>query len=111
MSLSCGITLSGSLECRSRFTEALIHALTPAPYKPESTRETRFPLRLDLGTDGDSVDLLSPPMMHRRMVQDGLEFGSLWFFKHSWMTVGDRDHRVVRVKASLRFSDRAPNAG
>mgnify|MGYP001616850023 FL=1 len=103
-------TLTGSMEFRRRFAEALVHALTPAPYRPQVVRGTQFPLRVNLGRDGDCIDLLSPPMMHRRPVTDGLEFGSLYFFQHSWLTVGDGDHRFMRVRASMRFSDR-PTSG
>jgi hypothetical protein len=101
--------LFGSMEFRGQLKEALVHALTPAPYKPYPEHKTSFPFEIDLAQQGDSADLLSPPMLHRRIVQDGLEFGSLYIFRHSWMTVGDSDHELVRVQASMRCSERAPS--
>jgi hypothetical protein len=103
--------LTRALEFRSSLKETLIHALTPAPYRAEPERKTRFPLKIDIKEEGDSPDLLSPPMLHRRLVDDGLEFGSLYFFRNSWVTVGNEDHSLVRLKARMRFSERAPNVG
>lgn len=102
---------TGISQIRERLKEALIHALTPAPYKPTPDHKTTFPFEIDLRRAGDSADLLSPPMLHRRTVNDGLEFGSLYFFRHSWLTVGDDDHAQVNLEATMRFSDRAPNLG
>jgi hypothetical protein len=50
-------------------------------------------------------------MLHRRKVSDGLEFGSLYIFPNSWLTVGNDDHAQVNIEAIMRFSDRAPNLG
>jgi hypothetical protein len=103
-------TWTGLSQIRERVKKALIHALTPAPYRPTSDHKTEFPLKIDLRA-GDCADLLSPPMLHRRIVDDGLEFGSLYDFRHSWLTVGDEDHAVVNLEATLRFSDRNPKFG
>jgi len=104
-------TWAGFSKIRGQLKEALIHALTPAPYKPIPEHKTSFPFKIDLSQEGDSIDLLSPPMLHRRTVADGLEFGSLYIFRHSWLTVGDGDHDQVNLEATMRFSDRAPNLG
>lgn len=104
-------SLFGSVELRRQLMEYLIHALTPAPYKPLPEYETTFPLEISLPQKGDPIDLLSPPMLHRRLVTDGLEFGSLYIFRNSWLTVGDQDHSLVKIEADIRFSDRTPNLG
>jgi hypothetical protein len=99
------LSLSGSREFGMQLKEALIHALTPAPYEPYPEYKTSFPLEIDLSKDGGSIDLLSPPMLHRRVMEDGLEFGSVYFFQHSWITVGDDDHSRVQLEATMRFSE------
>lgn len=104
-------SLMGSKTFGARIKEALIHALTPAPHKPDPTYKTSFPLEIDLVQQGDSADLLSPPMLHRRLVENGLEFGSFYFFRNSWITVGDEDHELVNLNVLMQFSDRAPNLG
>lgn len=99
---------TGFLRIRERLKEALTYALTPAPYKLAPDHKTGFPLAIDLRRGCDSADLLSPPVLHRRMVDDGLEFGSLYIFRNSWLTVGDDDHAQVDVEATMRFSDGNP---
>ena len=102
-------SLVGSTEFRTQFMESLIHALTPAPYKPDPKRKISFPLKISIEQEGDSADLLSPPMLHRRIVADGVEFGSHYFFKNSWITVGDSDYKQIKLRATMRFSDCSPN--
>lgn len=101
-------SIAASSEFAGRLKEALLHALTPAPYMPPAYTNIRLPLTLDLRGHRDPVELLSPPPSHRRPAADGLEFGSFFMFPNSWLTVGGEDYANVSVKARLSMSQRHP---
>jgi hypothetical protein len=104
-------SLNGVQEFASRFMEALLHVLTPAPYIPSNYSRIRPPFKFDLKRGGDRVELLSPPSAHRRSTAEGLEFGSFYVFPNSWLTVGDEDYANVSVTARLKFSEHHPRIG
>lgn len=93
---------------------AMIQAVTPAPYTP-------LPLALpppngfniDL-RQGDRRDLiLSPGVTHRRAMVDGLEYGSFYVFRNSWLLLGASDYQNVRVRIRFRFLEilKEPGSG
>jgi hypothetical protein len=104
-------SITGYPEFADQLKEALLHALTPAPYVPPDYANVCLPLTLDLRGQGDPVQLLSPPSSHRRPTPGGLEFGSLFVFRNSWLTVGGDDYANVSVKARLKMSQRHPGIG
>jgi hypothetical protein len=97
-------SLGGDALFANRFVQALLHALTPAPYKSPDYRHIQAPFKFDLKGQGDRVELLSPPSAHRRSSVEGLEFGSFYAFQNSWLTTGDNDYAHVRLTARLKFS-------
>lgn len=94
-----------------KLKEALLHAITPAPYVPPGYSNISLPLALDLRGCADPPQLLSPVSSHRRPTAAGLEFGSLFVFSNSWISVGADDYSSVRVKAKLRMTERHPRIG
>jgi hypothetical protein len=61
---------------------------------------------------GDRPDLvLSPPVTHRRSIDDYLEYGSFFIFRNSWLLLTDTNYHNVRVKASFRFGSLAKDPG
>jgi hypothetical protein len=104
-------TLSGALEFTGQLKEALLHALTPAPYIPPNYNRIRPPIKFDLRGQGDRVELLGPPSSHRRSTAEGLEFGSFYVFRNSWLTLGNEDYANVSVTARFKISERHPRVG
>jgi hypothetical protein len=94
----------------TRLEEALLHAMTPAPYLPITFQEPQLPLDLNVPAGPDPSALVSPGVLHRRMLPDGLEFGSFYVFRNSWLTIGRAEHRGVHVKLEMRFNARVPDA-
>jgi hypothetical protein len=87
-----------------RLHGAMIQAVTPAPYIPlplAAPPQDKF--RVDL-RQGDRRDLiLSPAITHRRWTTDGLEFGSFYVFRNSWLLLGGVDYHNVRARLRFRF--------
>lgn len=83
---------------------AMVQAITPAPYVPQSQpKASADGFRLDLRS-GDRPDLLlSPAITHRRSLEDGIEYGSFLVFRNSWLLLGAADYRNVRVVVKFRF--------
>ena len=104
-------TLSGALEFTIQLKEALFHALTPAPYISPDYNRIRAPFKFDLREQGDRVELLAPPSSHRRSTTQGLEFGSLYVFRNSWITVGNEDYANVSITVRLKIGERHPRIG
>jgi len=79
--------------------------LASAPFEETPRQAVELPLYLPL-TDGvDSHVLWSPGTGHRRMISGKyLEFGSLYNFRYSWLTLAELQLRNVRVEADLLFS-------
>ena len=79
--------------------------LAAAPFDEIPKREVKLPLSLPL-TDGvDSPNLWCPGLAHRRILPGKyLEFGSLYNFRYSWITLADLRVKNVRVRADLLFS-------
>ena len=86
--------------------QSMIQAITPAPYMP-STLAT-IPsngFKIDL-RDGDRPDLiLSPGITHRRATPDGIEFGSFYVFRNSWLLLSDGIYHGVRAQIRFRFQE------
>jgi hypothetical protein len=104
-------SLGGDTQFTGQFVEALLHALTPAPYISPNYKSIQPPLKFDLKEHGDRVELLSPPSAHRRATAEGLEFGSFYVFRNSWLTVGDENYANASLTARLKFSERHPEKG
>src|SRR5215831_13598280 len=101
-------SIGGTRSFDRKLTEALLHALTPAPYIPPAYGKVSLPLVIDLHGHADPPQLLSPVSAHRRPSSEGLEFGSLFQFSNSWLSVGTDDYSTIKVKAKLRMTKRHP---
>ena len=93
---------------------AMIQAVTPAPYRPVPLAEPRPEgFKVDL-RQGDRRDLiLSPGITHRRATLDGLEYGSFYVFRNSWLLLGGSDFQNVRARIRFRFLEilKGPGSG
>lgn len=86
--------------------QSMIQAITPAPFSPISIGPTSAKgFTLDM-RQGDRPDLiLSPSITHRRIADDGLEFGSFYVFRNSWLLLTGADYNNVRARISFRFQN------
>lgn len=89
---------------------SMIHAITPAPYKPEPLDSELSKSIHVLFEDGDRRDLiLSPSITHRRIVGSDLEYGSLYVYRNSWLLLGNMDYSNFTLRVVFRFSDLLKN--
>jgi len=99
-------TSSGFALLRKKLSEVMMDAVAAAPFADVSTNATELPLTAKLDDGKDSVALWVPPVSHRRMLGDCLEFGSLYHFGRSWLALGGSKPAKVRVRAELKFTER-----
>jgi hypothetical protein len=86
--------------------QSMLQAVTPAPYVPPvATAEVYGFSAIDL-RKGDRRDLiLSPGITHRRLAEDGLEFGSYYMFRNSWLLLTNSKYHNVRARVRFRFQN------
>jgi hypothetical protein len=98
-------THSGLARLARELLQVFAEMIVAAPFEGLDDLKVTLPLSLDLSTGRDPEELFSPSAAHRRALPGRfLEFGSLYSFPHSWLTVGNLKLRRVRVKARLSFS-------
>jgi hypothetical protein len=99
-------TTSGFTLMRKRLGEVMLAAVAAAPFADVPHADSELPLTAKLDEGRDSAQLWVPPVSHRRMLTDSLEFGSLYNFGASWLALGGSKPAKVRVRAELRFTNR-----
>jgi len=99
-------TAAGFSFLKAKLREAMFEALAAAPFEEIPSDKCTLPLKVDFDSGKDCPGLWVPSTSHRRMLPDCLEFGSLYFFLRSWLSIGDIKLRNVRVRAVLRFTQR-----
>ena len=98
-------TFSGLTKLSQELFQVLLEIVMSAPFNQLDETPVTLPLRLDLTNGRDPECLLSPGLAHRRALEGKfLEFGSLYSFPNSWLTVGNIKPRNVRACARLVFS-------
>lgn len=106
--LSYNRTVGSDLQFQEQLTRALLFSLAPAPYVPYSHTGVDYPVDIDLTGSQPVHALLSPSNAHRRLSADGLEFGSFYIFRSSWLSLGQEPVGDVRIQAKMRFSELRP---
>jgi hypothetical protein len=84
--------------------QAMVQAVTPSPYVPSPVKKgdaTGFSIDFRKGDRPDLI--LSPGITHRRIAADGLEFGSFYVFRNSWLLLTENQFRNVRARVRFRF--------
>lgn len=102
--------ISGDFIFLNNLIKALEFSLAPAPYVPQSKSPVELPLNLKLTDPSSNECLLSPANSHRRILSEGIEFGSFYFFQYSWLTLGMNKYSNIRVMAEMRFTELIPDA-
>jgi hypothetical protein len=105
-------SVTGDGQFVGRLAASIAQASTPAPYVPPTASSLRNGFTtIDL-RHGDRPDLLcAPAITHRRLIDDGLEFGSLYIFRNSWIRLTHSMYRNVRARVTFRFQDEVPEGG
>ncbi len=99
-------TASGFEVLKNKLRETMFDAIAAAPFEDIPTGSLQFPAMASLDKGQDCADLWVPSTSHRRMLEDCLEFGSLYSFARSWLAIGNVKLRNVSVRAELRFTER-----
>ncbi len=79
--------------------------LSQVPFRDEPKKVTKLPLNSKLSDGRDNTYLWSPGPTHRRLTQEGLEFGSPFYFPYSWLSPAGLRISNVSVQAEMSFSD------
>jgi hypothetical protein len=101
----------GALFDQSFFTKlmnALEFSLIPAPYIPQKSISFETSKNILLTVSKNSEILLGPSNSHRRLLNDGLEFGSFYLFPYSWLTFGMQKYSNLHLKTKMRFTELRP---
>jgi hypothetical protein len=80
--------------------------LIQAPFHDEPPVTVSLPLDMHFGDGKDYPSMWSPGPGHRRLVRDGLEFGSVFHYPYSWVSPAGLRVGNARVRANMRFSER-----
>ena len=62
-----------------------------------------LPLQIDFKDNQDDLRIYTPPLSHRRILDQSLEFGSLSFFPFSWASIGKEQFKNFKLEFSARF--------
>ncbi len=101
---------TGFAHLMSRLGMLIQEAIARAPFMQQPTTSLSIPLTLDLTIENHCKALWGLSGAHRRILPDvGFEFGSLYNFRHGWVSVGKLMARNVRVKGELRFTSPLSN--
>ena len=82
---------------------ALQFSLTSAPYIPYKFDEVLLPVTIDYKNPESFSKLLGPPNLHRRKTNEGLEFGSFFYYQYSWLTLGKENYSNIHITTKMKF--------
>ena len=63
------------------------------------------PFKLSFDSNFDDLRIYTPPFAHRRIIEETLEFGSIYNFPHSWASVGKKSFLNFSVEFTAKFSN------
>jgi hypothetical protein len=89
---------------------ALIHdAVISFPDRQDADPDLSLPFEKDFSDNRDDLAICTPPFAHRRLVNNSLEFGSLWLYSHSWASIGKEKFHTFELEFTARFRNSLPN--
>jgi hypothetical protein len=104
--LACGIK-----RFREKLLPLMLEAVIGFPDRQNANPIISLSFQKDVSGNRDDLAICTPPFAHRRLVDKALEFGSLWFFSHSWASIGKEKFHTFELEFSARFRNRAPAGG
>lgn len=97
-------TWDGLKDLSQTLLNALLISLASAPFEIKTRTPVNLPLNADLTKWKDVDWLIGPSVTHRRLTSDYLEFGSLFVFRNSWLSVANLDLSNFDITAEMKFS-------
>ena len=97
-------TFEGYREFANKLCQSLKNALTSAPDLYVDIPKPTFPVNIDFSVNKDPQWLIGPSYCHRKLGNNYLEFGSLYIFKNSWLSVSNINIPKFELNAKLNFS-------
>jgi hypothetical protein len=98
------LTFAGFVELKKKLSHAIMIALTSAPFEVEPKLSSNQQFFADFTKGKDINWLIGPSLTHRRLVQDCLEFGSLFIFRNSWLSIAGPEMSKFKLSAAMKFS-------
>ena len=90
---------------QGKLANLIQEAIAKAPFERRTITKRGLPASLDLTKPNDASLLWGSSGSHRRVLPErGLEFGSLYNFRHGWVSFGDVIARNIHVTGEFRFN-------
>lgn len=99
------MTSDGIARFKKKVGELALQALVQYPDGQGRPPQISLPLEIDFRGNRDSDVLYTPPLAHRRVIGDRLEFGSSQRFSHSWASIGKERFRNFNLEFEAKFSN------
>jgi hypothetical protein len=103
-------TYTGIKKFRDKLSALILDAVISFPDRQDANPSISLPFQKDFSDNRDDLAICTPPFAHRRLVDDSLEFGSLWVYSHSWATIGKEKFHTFELEFSARFRNPVPRA-
>ncbi len=99
------MTSDGVQRFKKKVGQLALQALVQYPDGQGESPHMSLPLEIDFRGNRDSEILYTPPLAHRRMIGDRLEFGSSQRFSHSWATIGKKKFCNFNLEFEAKFGN------
>jgi hypothetical protein len=98
-------TYSGYNKLISDLYLAIVKCITVAPYNGNYKDQLQFPLEFDSKNGFDQNWLICPSMLHRKLTSSYLEFGSLFVFRNSWLSIANLEFKNFELVVEMQFTN------
>jgi hypothetical protein len=99
------LTSDGLMPFAQKVAKLISDAIIAYPDGQGDVETVAFPLQISFESNRDDLRIYTPPFAHRRIIDGGMEFGSLFAFPHSWASVGKKPLQNFSLTFSARFSN------
>lgn len=99
------MTTNGIRDFEDKVNKLMVNALISFPDFEGDAPEITTPLELDFRGNQDNSIIYTPPFAHRRIINNKLEFGSIFVFSHSWASIGKEKYKNFNLEFEAEFSN------
>ncbi|MEK7449919.1 MAG: hypothetical protein AAB019_10625 [Planctomycetota bacterium] len=99
-------TFNGFVDLTNKLSGVLTKVIATLPFEALPDAPIKLPLDIDFTIGQDSDKLISHSTVHRRIVNDYLEFGALYIYSYSWLSLGNLKIKNVSVQSEMKFTKR-----
>lgn len=97
------LTTEGIKDFYSKVLKLTENVIIAFPDRQGMNPRIELPLQIDFKDNQDDLRIYTPPFSHRRILDQSLEFGSLFFFPFSWASIGKEQFLNFNLEFSARF--------